>query len=60
MRQREEFEESGGWSGGVEMNYVVCLEEVGKIGMVMPCEHVFYEDCIFRWSKKSHVCALSL
>lgn len=46
--------------GEEEMNCVVCLEEVevGKMGMVMPCEHVFHEDCILTWLKESHLCPL--
>lgn len=38
-----------------KVNCVVCLEEVEirNIGMVMPCEHVFHEDCILKWLKES-------
>ncbi|KGN54667.1 RING finger protein 141 [Cucumis sativus] len=42
---------------------VICLDEVGKkkngrIGLEMPCLHVFHGKCIENWFKNSHCCPI--
>ncbi|WCJ18641.1 RING/U-box superfamily protein [Euphorbia peplus] len=40
-------------------NCGVCLEEVGEIGVGMPCcDHVFHKNCIQKWLTISHTCPL--
>lgn len=43
-----------------EMNCTVCLEEmkVGSEEKAMPCSHVFHEDCIRQWLRRSHYCPI--
>ncbi|KAI4320884.1 hypothetical protein MLD38_034320 [Melastoma candidum] len=38
----------------------ICLEEMTSEAekRMMPCKHVYHEDCIVAWLKKSHLCPL--
>ncbi|EXB54735.1 E3 ubiquitin-protein ligase RING1-like protein [Morus notabilis] len=36
----------------------VCMEEMvsGSLMVRMPCSHMFHQNCILKWLKKSHIC----
>ncbi|EXC17828.1 E3 ubiquitin-protein ligase RING1-like protein [Morus notabilis] len=43
-----------------KLGCAVCMEEVvtGSLMIRMPCSHMFHQNCILKWLKKTHTCPI--